>query len=85
MRRMVIVLTDAVGDRVTHLGAEILGVASSFDSVVCDVEVARKQRGQLGLQLDIALLRTEAALYQTISSSPERYRYNSQLHSCNDS
>lgn len=61
---MMIMLTYAVGDRATRLAFESLGGAESFGGTVCDVEIPRKQRSQLGLQLDIALLRVEAALYQ---------------------
>lgn len=49
VRRMVIMLTYAVVDRVTGLGAGYLSGAGSFGSTVCDVKVPRKQRSQLGL------------------------------------
>lgn len=84
MRRMMIMLTYAVVDRVTRLGVGALGGASFFGSTVCEVEVPRKQRSQLGLELKMALLRTQAALYQTISSPPERQWYDSQLHRRSD-
>lgn len=84
MRRMMIMLTYAVADRVTRLEAGSLDAASPFGTTVCEVEVPRKQRRQLGLELNIALLRTEAALHQTISSPPEWQWYDSQLHRCSD-